>query len=128
MGIIMRVRISWNEDSVISVLNDKPTAKAVWDALPQEGEVQLWGDEAFFSFPLDVELEADAQQTVDAGTLCYWVEGQKFALPFGPTPMSQDERPTLVAPCNIIGQLEEDPEKLRQLEDGKTVRVEKTDG
>ncbi len=121
----MRIRISWEEDSVIGLLKETPTAKAIWEALPQQGEVQLWGDEAFFSLPLDVELEADAQQTVDAGTLCYWVEGQKFAMPFGPTPMSQDERPTLVAPCNIVGKLEDSPGKLRQLKQGMTLCVEK---
>ena len=120
----MRIRICWENDSVTASLNETPTAKAIGEALPHEANVQLWGDEAFFDFPLNTEMAAAAQQTVDAGTVCYWVDGQKLALPFGPTPMSTDERPTLVAPCNVIGQLEDNPEKLRKLEEGMTVRTE----
>jgi len=123
----MRLRISWTEYSVTCVLNDTPTAKALWEALPYEEKAHRWGKEAFFSLPLDVAPEAEAQQTVDAGTVCYWVEGQKLVFAFGPTPMSQDDRPTLVAPCNILGRLEDNPQKLASLTEGDTVRVEKMD-
>ncbi|MDY6990964.1 MAG: cyclophilin-like family protein, partial [Thermodesulfobacteriota bacterium] len=56
-------------DTVIeAVLNDSPTAQLVFDSLPLEGTVNVWGEEIYFIFPLKAELEAEAPQLSDSST------------------------------------------------------------
>ena len=51
-------------------------------------------------------------------------EGDALALPFGRTPISSDERPTLANPCNVLGRLK-DFSPLKKVKAGDRVRVEK---
>jgi hypothetical protein len=55
----------------------------VLKSVPFESIAQTWGEEVYFEAPVSVSLEAGAQQTVDPGTVCYWVEGSSIALPYG---------------------------------------------
>ena len=78
------------------------------------GEAGLWG------YP-------DAAQEVPAGTVCYWIEGNALAFPFGPTPISETETPKLAAPCNLLGHLEGRWDDLADVSDGDMIRVEWAD-
>jgi hypothetical protein len=71
-----------------------------------------------------VKLEADAQQVVDAGTVCFWVEGSSLALPFGPTPVSNGGECRLATRCNVLGMIEGDARRLTSVRDGEPIRVE----
>ncbi|MGA2603592.1 MAG: cyclophilin-like fold protein [Verrucomicrobiia bacterium] len=82
----MRIRISWDNGEVCGVLNDTPTAKRLLKALPCFSTASTWGDEVYFRVPVHAELESDSQQVVSPGTICFWVEGQSLAIPFGPPP------------------------------------------
>jgi hypothetical protein len=61
---------------------------------------------------------------VEAGTVCFWVEGTSLALPFGPTPASKDGECRLVTRCNVLGSIEGDPRRLKQVKQGMPIRVE----
>jgi len=120
----MRIRISWSSGQVTALLKDTPTARKLLDALPCESDAHTWGDEVYFSVPVETELEPDARQVVDPGTVCFWVEGQSLAIPFGPTPISQGDECRLVTEVNILGQLEDDPQLLESVSEGDIMRVE----
>jgi len=79
----------------------------------------------YFTTPVSVKLEADAKQVVDAGTVCFWTEGDALALPYGRTPISTDERPKLAARCNVLGTLAGDARQLAGIKPGQRIRVEK---
>ena len=120
----MRIRISWRHGEVTALLKDTPTVLRLMDALPCESDAHTWGDEVYFSVPVETELEPDAKQIVDPGTVCFWVEGQSLAIPFGPTPISQGDECRLVTEVNILGKLEDDPSRLESVSDGEMMRVE----
>ncbi|HUQ25322.1 MAG TPA: cyclophilin-like family protein [Burkholderiales bacterium] len=105
-------------------MRDTPTARALFEAAPFEGRAQTWGDEVYFETPVNAKLEADAQQVVDPGTVCFWTQGDALALPFGRTPISTDERPKLANPCNVLGTMK-DFALLKKVKAGDKVRVEK---
>ncbi len=79
----------------------------------------------YFSTPVSAKLEADAQQVVEPGTVCFWTEGDAIALPFGRTPISTDERPKLANACNVLGKILGDPRSLARVRTGDQVKVEK---
>jgi hypothetical protein len=120
-----RIRISWPQDELAATLRDTPTVQNLLAALPCESRAQTWGDEVYFSVPVKSALEKDARQVVEPGTVCFWVEGQSLALPFGPTPVSEGDECRLVARVNILGKIDVDAKKLKTVKAGDRVRVEK---
>ena len=120
----MRIRISWDKGEVFGVLADTPTANKLLAALPCSSSANTWGEEVYFSTPVGAVLEADAQQVVPPGTICFWVQGQSLAIPFGPTPISQGNECRLAAKVNLLGKLEGNPRALKSIRDGDKIRVE----
>jgi hypothetical protein len=121
---MVRVRIAWQGGEVTANLRDTPTAKQLLTVLPCEASANTWGDEVYFDVPLRAVLEPDAQQVVEPGTVCFWVQGSSLALPFGPTPASKGDECRLVTRCNVLGKIEGDPRRLKNVKQGVTVRVE----
>ena len=118
------IRIAWPNGQVTALLDDTPTARKVLEALPCESTANTWGDEVYFRLPVKVQLEPDACQVVDPGTVCFWVEGQSLALPFGPTPASAGDECRLVSEVNILGKLEGDPKLLKSVRAGDIITVQ----
>jgi hypothetical protein len=121
----MKLRITSGKVELQADLRDTPTVQALAAALPFEASAQTWGDEVYFSTPVSAKLEADAKQVVEPGTVCFWTEGDALALPFGPTPISTDERPKLASRCNVLGKIVGDAKALAAIKAGAKVRVEK---
>lgn len=119
-----RIRIIWPVGEVSAALKDTPTVRLLLAALPCESRAHTWGDEVYFSVPVEAALEKDAKQVVDPGMVCFWVEGSSLALPFGPTPVSKGNECRLVARVNILGKIECEPTLLKTVKDGDLVRVE----
>lgn len=94
-------------------LNDSPTARKIWDALPIEGRANTWGDEIYFEIPVKAGQEPDAREEVAVGELGYWPVGHAFCIFFGPTPASTDERPRAYSPVNIVGRVAGDAAQFR---------------
>ncbi|HUL42490.1 MAG TPA: cyclophilin-like fold protein [Burkholderiales bacterium] len=119
-----RIRISWSQDELSATLRSTPTVKKLLAALPCEARAQTWGDEVYFSIPVESVLEKDATQVVEPGTVCFWVEGRSLALPFGPTPVSESNECRLVTRVNVLGKIDCNANKLRTVKDGDRVRLE----
>jgi uncharacterized protein len=95
-------------------LNDSATAAELWQALPVESPAQTWGDEVYFTVPVQRGSE-DPQAQVEDGVVGYWPPGSAVCLFFGQQPVS---------PVNVIGTIDGDPGALRIVVDGQTVRLE----
>jgi hypothetical protein len=91
----------------------------------KSARIEIDFDEVYFATPVSAVLESDAKQVVDAGTACFWTEGDALALPFGRTPISSDERPKLASRCNVVGKLVGDPRQLARVRSGEAARVDK---
>jgi hypothetical protein len=118
-----RIRIEAGQTAFEVALLDTPTAKAILAALPFESRAQTWGEEVYFSTPVRAKLERDAKQVVEPGTVCFWTEGDALALPYGPTPISTDERPKLADRCNVLGRIVGDARVLAGVRAGDSVKV-----
>jgi hypothetical protein len=119
-----RIRVAWSGGEVTAHLRDTPTARALLAVLPCESGANTWGEEVYFEVPLKAALEPDARQVVDRGTVCFWVQGSSLALPFGPTPASKGDESRLVTRCNVLGTIEGDSRRLKQVKPGTRIRVE----
>ena len=98
------------------------TRDAIADALPVEGDAARWGDELYFSIPVDVPPE-NAREEVPVGAVAYWPQGDALCLFWGPTPASQGEEPRAAGPVSVVAQLD-DVTPLADLDGGETVRVD----
>jgi hypothetical protein len=58
--------------------------EALFDSLPIEGIVNLWGEEVYFDVPLQMDNE-NPSPTSSAGDVCYWSPGPAFCVFFGKT-------------------------------------------
>ena len=120
-----RIRIRAGAVTVSATLDDSSTADAVWEALPITGQVQTWGDEIYFSIPVEAAEAPDARATVDKGAVAYWPPGSALCLFWGPTPMSRGDEIRPASPVNILGAIEGDPTVLRQAPHGAEIVVER---
>ncbi|GAA2739084.1 cyclophilin-like fold protein [Kitasatospora cinereorecta] len=120
----MRIRILWPAGQATAELRSTPTAEALWAVLPISSRANTWGDEVYFDTAVSVAREADAEQVVEPGTVAFWTDGDSLALPYGPTPISRDGECRLASACNILGVLDQDPQVLRTVRSGDSIRVE----
>ena len=109
---------------MIANLRETTSVNQLLAILPCEARTSTWGDEVYFELPLKLALEPDARQVVEPGAVCFWVEGNSLALPFGPTPASKGDEPRLVTRCNVLGNIEGDPRELKKVKAGVPIRVE----
>ena len=115
--------ISAGNVSLPAELNDSPTARQVWEALPMEGTANTWGDEIYFAIPVVAAEEPDARADVAVGELGYWPVGHAFCIFFGPTPASTGQAPRAYSPVNILGHVLGDATRFRAVRAGTRVRL-----
>ena len=80
--------ITVGDEALAAELNDSDTAQQLLDHLPVEAEADRWGDELYFSIPVDHPAEPDARDEMAVGELAYWPVGNAFCIFFGRTPAS----------------------------------------
>ena len=103
-------------------LNDTGTAKAIWETLPLKGHVDLWGDEIYFSIPLNLELEA-GQEVVSTGDLGYWPAGNAFCIFFGPTPISRSGEIRAASQVTVFGKIIGDATVFKKISVGTEINI-----
>jgi len=114
-----------NETELQATLFDTPTAKAIYNALPFDGQAQIWGDEIYFSIPVNVRQETDAREEVEIGDLAFWPVGSAFCIFFGRTPVSVNDKPRVYSPVNVFGKIEGSVEGLKAVQQNSRVQVRK---
>ena len=123
----MRIRISSPScGEVFAEFTDENsvTARAIWDALPLEAKANTWGDEIYFSIPVEVGAE-NPREVVGMGDLGYWPPGSAFCIFFGPTPMSRGDEIRPASPVNVFGRVEGDARVFKSVASGDPVRIER---
>lgn len=120
-----RIRITAGSVSATAMLDESPTAGAVWDALPIQAPASTWGDEIYFAIPVTLKEEVGAREVVEVGALGYWPPGRAFCVFFGPTPASHGAESRAASPVNVFGRVLGDATIFRQVRSGTSVRLER---
>jgi len=123
-----QIQISTGNLTLTATLNELETANQLWESLPITGRVQIWGDEIYFSIPVNVEEELGSQETVQAGTVAYWPPGSALCLFWGPTPISAPGEIRPASAVNVVGILDNDPTLLAQVPSEAEIIIEKIEG
>ena len=120
----MRIRITAGEVALEAELNDTATAAKIGAALPIRTSFNTWGDEIYFSIPVDAELDDSAQDVVEVGDLGYWPPGSAFCIFFGLTPVSEPGRIMPASAVNVIGKVVGDATLFKQAMRAREVVLE----
>jgi hypothetical protein len=120
-----RIKITAGDVVLSAELGDSDTAQLLWDALPIQASCNVWGDEIYFGTGINAELDDEAEETVELGTVGYWPPGDALCLFFGPTPMSVGDEIRPASAVNILGMIEGDSTALKAVSGGTVVSVER---
>ena len=120
----MRIRITVGDVALEAELNNTATAAKVGAALPIRMSFNTWGDEIYFSIPVDAELDDSAQEEVEIGDLGYWPPGRAFCIFFGLTPGSEPGRIMPASAVNVIGKVAGDATLFRRAMRAREVVLE----
>ncbi|MCX8111371.1 MAG: cyclophilin-like fold protein [Syntrophorhabdaceae bacterium] len=106
-------------------LFDSECAKAILNILPIEARPNEWGDEFYFTIPVEYSLDETATTDVKAGDIGYWPPGSALAIFFGPTPLSSDSKPVPASKVNILGRITDDPKILKKAKGAEIIQITK---
>ncbi len=127
-GIEKTINISTEKFSIRVKLNETKTAKKLIEALPVSSTVNRWGDEIYFTIPVQATVENGVEE-VDVGTVAFWPPGSALCIFFGKTPASRSEKPRAASPVTVIGSIVGNIEsesiigKLREAKSGEDIKV-----
>jgi hypothetical protein len=120
-----RISIVIGDLQVDAELNDTRTAALIWDQLPVESIYNTWGDEIYFSIPVETDPE-DSVAAVQLGDLGYWPPGNAFCIFYGKTPASRGNEIRPASPVSVVGRVSGDPTVFRRVaRSGGVIRIEK---
>jgi hypothetical protein len=118
------IRIRFGDVTVEGQLYASPTATLIWEALPIEGEGHRWGEEIYFTIPVQAPLDDTAREVVERGDVGYWPPGQALCVFFGPTPVSQSDEIRAASAVNIVGTITGDLQVFKKAREGSIMRLE----
>ena len=119
----MKIKIRIGSLSVEAELNDSATAKKAAEVLPITASFNTWGDEIYFTIPVNAELDETAREEVEMGDLGFWPSGNAFCIFFGQTPMSEPGRIVPASAVNIIGRVIGDARRFKEVIHEKEVTL-----
>ena len=117
-----KIKIAVGKIELEAWLNETKTATKIFEALPITSTVNTWGDEIYFTIPVDAKPE-DARELVGLGDIAYWPPGKAMCIFFGKTPISRGDEIRPASPVNIIGKVEGDPKLLKKVKDGAEITI-----
>ena len=125
---LMELEIITPETGVLKALIDikinPQTANSILHALPIVGSVRRWGNELYFSTPIQIAPE-NGQEIMEIGDLAFWPSGQAICIFFGPTPVSTDQKPRAASSVNRFGRLLTTPASLSNVPEGARIEIRK---
>lgn len=113
---------SFGELEAVILDKNPKTAQAVLDALPFEGTANVWGEEIYYTIPVDSDEES-GQQDMEVGDIAYWPVGKAMCIFFGPTPVSESEKPKAYSPVNLFARVVGDAKVFRKIKGGEIIQV-----
>lgn len=119
----MRIKLIVGDLELTATLYDKPASKAVYEALPMEHTFNRWGDEFYFSIPVEI-ADPPERDVMEVGELAIWPPGNAFCIFYGRTPASNDDRPRAADPAIPFGKIDEGAESLKNAK-GSKIRIER---
>ena len=119
-----RIQIKAGQIEVVAELDETRTAQAIWEALPIKGRGNRWGEEIYFSIPVNLGVE-NAREVVAVGDLGYWPPGKAFCIFFGPTPVSEGAEPRPASPVNVFGKIIGDATTLTEVPSGAEITIDR---
>lgn len=111
----MKIKITIGSLSMEAELNDSSTSQKIWNTLPLRTSFNTWGDEIYFTIPVDLPLDETAKEEITIGNLGYWPIGKAFCIFFGPTPMSSPEKIIPASAVNIFGNVIGDAKRFKDV-------------
>ncbi len=120
----MKIRITVGDFKIEAELNASPTAQKIATALPIKTTFDIWGDEIYFTVPVESDLDETAREVVELGDLGYWPTGKAFCIFFGQTPLSQPGKIIPASAVNIIGWVDGDAGRFKEVMEHREVVVE----
>jgi hypothetical protein len=67
----MRIKFTIGDSEILAELNEGPTAKKIAASLPINGAGNYWGEEFYFSVPVQSVYEPGASDVVEPGTVAF---------------------------------------------------------
>ncbi len=120
----MQIKITSNDTELTGRIDHDEFAEKLAPHLPVSTTASTYGEEVYFDLPVEMDVEDDATDVVDPGTITFWCEGTAMAIPYGPTPSSHEDECRLAADVNILGELDGDPDRLDNISAGDPISVE----
>ena len=99
------------------------TAELILKALPIKGKASRWGDEIYFSTPVNASKE-NGRVEVEVGSVAYWPPGKAVCIFFGPTPVSTGNAPRAASAVNVFAKILGDSAVFKKVRDGDDVRLQ----
>ena len=118
------IAIETDKINVKAEINDTKTADIIWQALPIQSTVNTWGEEIYFSIPVNAEPE-NGREVVEAGDIGYWPPGKAFCIFFGLTPASKSDEIRAASPVNIFGKVIGDARVFSAVKNGEPISIDK---
>lgn len=122
----MRIRITTESTGPVEAeVNDENpvTAKAILEALPLRGRANTWGEEIYFTIPVEGDIE-NPKVVVELGDLAFWPPGNAFCIFFGRTPASRGNEIRSASEVNVFGRIIGDSKVFKRVRDGEEVTIE----
>lgn len=122
----MRIRITTESTGPVEaeVTDENPvTAKAILEALPLRGRANTWGEEIYFTIPVEGDIE-NPKVVVELGDLAFWPPGNAFCIFFGRTPASRGNEIRSASEVNVFGRIIGDSKVFKRVRDGEEVTIE----
>ncbi|MEM0449290.1 MAG: cyclophilin-like fold protein [Methanomassiliicoccales archaeon] len=121
---MMRIVMRTPEHDIYMELNDSETSRAIYEVLPIDEYINVWGEEIYFPVPVKHKLE-NGKKIMEVGEIAYWPEGEAFCIFFGPTPVSKGPLPEAYSPVTPLGRVVSDIAPLKELGDRTRIFLER---
>ncbi len=122
---LRKIKISVGSVNLQVEIKNNKTADQLYDALPVEAPINMWGEEFFIKIPGVKDYREVATTKVKIGDVAFWGAGEVLAVFFGRTPMSFGPDPVPADRVNVIGKVIGDATQFREAIGATTMKIEK---